>query len=174
MAGKNLLSRADGYSETDLFVASRDHMISALFLFRDGSPFGLDSAGYLAHLSFELLLKAALLYLKDEFPKEHDLGELLAQVRAAGLNLRAPTSPTTVLGRLKTFYGLRYPDPKIPVSIAAPDGPLIKRTWTLLWKQMPQPLQAMMPVFYQPRQDGTFRKGSRVIMMRKKNTGKAK
>jgi HEPN domain-containing protein len=174
MARKKLFSRADGYSENDLLVASRDHMISARLLFNEGSLPGLDSAGYLAHLSFELLLKAALLYLEDKFPQGHDLGELLAQVRAAGLKLRVSTSAKSLFERLKSFYDLRYPNPGIPVSIAAPDGALIERTWTSLWNQLPEPLQAKMPAFYELRQDGMFRKGGRVIMIRKKDSGKAR
>jgi HEPN domain-containing protein len=171
MSAKKRFSRADGYSETDLLVSSRDHLLSALLFFEKGSLYGLDSAGYLAHLSIELLLKATLLFLREEFPESHDLGHLLDRVEAAGLRLRIPAAQEELVNRLKTFYGLRYPSPTTPVSISAPDAPLVAKAWDSLWDQLPMRLRKKMPEFYKPGKDGTFRKGDRVIMIRKKEPG---
>jgi len=168
MTRKKEFSRADGYSETDLLVASRDHLLSALLLFEEGSLYGLDSAGYLSHLSLELLLKATLLFLEDKFPECHDLEQLLRRLQAAGLKLNIPVAQDDVVKRLRAFYGLRYPDPTTPVSISQPDAPLIRDTWDSLWAQLPEALRARMPELYEVGRDGRLRKGGRAIMIREK------
>ncbi len=55
-------------------------MRSALVLF-DASPYCLDSAGYLSHLSIELLLKVLLLAVKGEFPATHSVQQLFRDLQ---------------------------------------------------------------------------------------------
>jgi HEPN domain-containing protein len=68
-------SRQDGFSELGLLHAAADYLGSAKLLF-DRSPRCFDSAGYLCHLGIELVLKAMLLNICNEFPNDHSLTKL--------------------------------------------------------------------------------------------------
>ena len=69
----------------------------------------LHSAVFLSHLGIELLLKACLLHLEDEFPAIHDLKRLFRQLRKKGFNLSDQNNKW--LNYLNNCNTLRYPDP---------------------------------------------------------------
>ena len=53
----NKFSKEDGYLESDFLHFGYDHIDTALSLMNDDNSDSYDSAGYLLHLGFELLLK---------------------------------------------------------------------------------------------------------------------
>ncbi|WP_366141901.1 HEPN domain-containing protein [Propionivibrio sp.] len=62
--------------------SSLDHLRAAESLFQ-ASPLFFDSAGYLAHISVELLLKAWLLHSAGKFSGIHGLRDLYAELEKA-------------------------------------------------------------------------------------------
>lgn len=65
-----------GYSPRDLFHFGIDHLESGRILYTQGPASSFDSAGYLAHLGIELLLKAWHLHQFKRFENEHSLVKL--------------------------------------------------------------------------------------------------
>jgi HEPN domain-containing protein len=101
----------DDCSESDLIQYSWDHLKTAEKLYELSGRFTweyLHSAAFLSHLSIELLLKACLLHLEDEFPAVHDLKQLSRQLRKNGINL--PNHNKEWLNYLNKFNMLRYPN----------------------------------------------------------------
>jgi len=68
----------DEYQVVDLLQAAIDHLASAKALFERG-PRCYDSAGYLAHLGFELIFKAVLLQTACRFPDTHSFSTLFSE-----------------------------------------------------------------------------------------------
>jgi len=149
--------RTDGYTETALAEAARDHMKAALILF-DSGPFNYDSAGYLAHLATELLFKVMLLLASDEFPSEHDLHVLLNRLRDEIPGLQVTDAGTRAVALVNRFKELRYPRPQDPVEIGSEDVDLIASLYNTFWGFIPEDLR--------PSQDpnGWVMKGGRVLM----------
>jgi hypothetical protein len=80
---RKVVSRAD-CTESDLIQYSVDHLEAAEKLYELSSRWTwqyLHSAGFLSHLSIELLLKACLLHLEEVFPAEHDLKRLFRRLQ---------------------------------------------------------------------------------------------
>ena len=105
------LAASDGYSVRGLTHAANDPLFSSLVLFDQKHPQTLDSAGYLAQLGIELLLKAALLNAVGSFPKQHRLALLRTELANANVELKLTTASDEMFVRLDAFYDLRYPDP---------------------------------------------------------------
>ena len=149
--------RSDGYTETSLAEAARDHMRASLILFEKG-PFYYDSAGYLAHLAIELLFKVMLLYVHDKFPRKHDLQFLLKLLRQDIPELEVTKAGECAISLVNEFKELRYPKPKEPVEIGSDDVVLITNLYSTLWEFIPENLR--------PTVDSTdeLRKGGRVLM----------
>ena len=72
---KRVFRLSDGFQPAELIRYGVDHLRAAERLFA-GSPLFDDSAGYLAHLGIELLLKSMLLHADGRFPEEHRLQQL--------------------------------------------------------------------------------------------------
>lgn len=134
----------DGFQTLDLLHASRDHFISSEKLFKLGEIEYLDSAGYLAHLSVELLLKAFLLHKTGAFPETHSLKGLIGQVvvhfpaaKQKGVNY----GYRSILISLDRFYELRYPNRGKSPGVSKGDFEAIEMLYEQLKGAMPEPLQ---------------------------------
>ena len=134
----------DGYRSADLLQAATDHLSAAKTLFNDEHVEHLDSAGYLAHLGVELILKAMLLNKTKEFPETHSLQGLLGQVvtNFPAASLRGKDSPyRDILIALDRFYDLRYPSPTVSPGISRGDWDAIKLLVERLRGAMPLELR---------------------------------
>ena len=67
------------FTPADLLQAGIDHLSAAELLLKNDSIF-FDSAGYLAHIGIELLLKSFILYINREFEGIHSLKDLTHQL----------------------------------------------------------------------------------------------
>ena len=106
--------KTEGWKVEDVCHSANDHIVAALILFdtRECAALQtLDAAGFLAHLGFELLLKAALLQLKGEFPNEHNLKNLRDCLSCAGCDLNLSDEDSETFDFLIEFHRLRYHDP---------------------------------------------------------------
>jgi HEPN domain-containing protein len=159
-------SRSEGYNERELLLAAADHLKAAGRLFHGGFH-DIDSAGYLAHLAVELLLKAPLLFRVGEFPDSHDLLGLAREVEDAGVPLALSAADQAVLKRVAGFVRLRYPNPIKPVSISSEDAPEIVGLAAHIISRYPPALREISDHAYDFDSDGRFRKGGRTAMLKK-------
>jgi HEPN domain-containing protein len=118
---KRVFKTAEGYRSSDLAQFGWDHLYAARILFQTGGIPCLDSAGYLAQLGLELLLKALLLEIDGEFPEEHSLQELWRMVQAKRLGLQLQQAHADVFPILDRYYQLRYPSPKTLPGVSSGD-----------------------------------------------------
>ncbi len=151
--------RSDGYEECDLVESARDHMGAALLLLQK-SPLYYDAGGCLAHLSVELLLKTLLLAVDDQFPGEHDLVKLVAELQrhvpGFGFNSRGEEAIRVA----NTFRELKYPNRRHPIEIGTDDIDLLVSLYKAIMRGLPPEL---LP---QHDADGPATKGGRVLMMK--------
>lgn len=110
MRSKRHIVTSDEYRAVDLLHAAIDHLVSAKVLF-ERHPRCYDSAGYLAHLGFELTFKAVLLQHAGCFPKDHSFPTLFSQMKAAGVVFPFDASQRSLLAKFEQFKELRYPIP---------------------------------------------------------------
>jgi HEPN domain-containing protein len=154
-----IFRRSDGYEEEDLVQSATDHMGAAVLLLKR-SPSFYDAGGYLAHLSIELLLKALLLAIDDEFRGEHDLAKLVTHLQRRmpgfGFNQRGMEA----LRLANTFRELRYPNRRHPVEIGSDDVELLVGLYKAIIRALPP---ALLP---EPDDSGNVTKGGRVLMMK--------
>jgi hypothetical protein len=150
---------ADGVSVADLLHFGLDH-ISAAQALLNGAARHFDSAGYVAHLGFELLLKAWHLHTCSEFSGIHGLEDLwnglLGRSRIRSLSDR----DLETLRLLDSYAELRYPNLNSPVEVGSDDLPRIGALGKALFERMPKSLHAIV--------DGLHwsTKGGRVLMER--------
>ena len=135
---------ADGYTPAEFARAANDHLVSAMHLFVGveercigGGPQSLDSAGYLAHLGIELVLKAGLLQATGRCRDDHNLLVILDQLRAALHDVELSDAELETLSGLNDFYRLRYPCPKGLPEVATLDWDAVYALWLALREALP-------------------------------------
>ena len=74
--GKRKFRIEDGFKSQDLLQYGIDHLACAKHFFSNGHPRTYDSAGYIAHLGIELIMKALLLSVQGYFTDTHDLSTI--------------------------------------------------------------------------------------------------
>ena len=163
-------SRDDGFTERDLLLFGFDHLASASLLFTKGGPGQLDSAGYLCHLGFELILKAVLLSISNQFPDDHSLPNLVGRIEAAGWTLQLKPEQGNFLENLNQYYELRYPNRESPISIASTDLPDLLGLQDHIVSVMPDQLRVVFDSLNKPDEDGRFFKGGRVAMIKENDS----
>jgi len=102
----------DNCTESDLIQYSVDHLEAAEKLYELSGRWTwqyLHSAAFLSHLSIELLLKACLLHLYEQFPAEHDLKRLFRRLRRKQ-HINLSDQSKQWLSYLNRCSQLRYPD----------------------------------------------------------------
>jgi|ERR1017187_1401022 HEPN domain-containing protein len=153
-------SAKDGVVAVDLLHCGVDHLDAAKTLF-GGNPSHFDSAGYLAHIGTELLLKAWLLHSTGQFEGIHnckDLFEMLVKQCGA-------TSPTeenlAALTLLDQHESLRYPNRNAPTEVGTEQWNLIEAFVGYVCRSMPKELSEEL---------GKVKAGSKSgrVLMRKK------
>ncbi len=150
-----MFTRADGYSENDLLPFAYDHLASAQVLF-GRSPSCYDSAACLGHLGIELLLKALLLHLTDQFPATHDLDKLRSLLVRAAPEIEFTNEGRSVLSRINRLFSLRYPAPEGAEPLGTKDLiPLLNLASALV---------AAFPPQLQQKFATQFEKGGRILV----------
>lgn len=162
--GPRQFDKGQGYDPVDLLQYANGHFVSAEVLFST-SAFCFDSAGYLAHIAVELLLKAAILHTAGAFPGEHSLQTLLETTVDSGHQFHLPNNLQGTLYLLDRFQDCRYPSPSAPVQIGHSDLAPIRELWHELTRQLPPSLSQAWEAA------DSFNKGGRVLMIPSRPTG---
>jgi HEPN domain-containing protein len=147
----------EGFKTADLLHFGLDHLKAARLLF-EASYETFDSAGHLAHLGTELLLKAVLLSANGEFPNEHDLLKLVGAIRVQKPGFLKDNDLETIVTHINPFVVLRYPDAKGSKSVGDEDWDQIKRLRDAILEEMPQGLKDEI------RKIDPTKKGGRTLM----------
>ena len=134
--GKRKFRIEDGYKSQDLLQYGIDHLACAKHFFSDGLPRTYDSAGYIAHLGIELILKGLLLSVQGYFTDTHDLTSIYQCLAANQKKWLFAKRHEGTIKLLNRFYNLRYPRPGNVVEIGSDDWPLIESLFKTLIKKM--------------------------------------
>ena len=151
---------ADGLVAVDLIHCGLDHVDAAQALF-DGSASFYDSAGYLAHLGVELLIKGWLLKVAGQFERAHCLDKLyrslVTQCDAPPLSDRAAKA----LKILDEYGELRYPNRHQPTEVGTDDWPHIDALICELLLSMPLSLREALE-----KEQSVYKSGRRLMEKR--------
>lgn len=150
-------STSDGLVPVDFAHCGLDHTTAARVLF-GSDPSHYDSAGYLAHIGVELLLKSWLLQVLGQFEGVHNLmalySELESKCGAPALN----AGQIELLATLDGYEQLRYPNPKKPTEVGDGDWVRIEAFVGFVCNAMPQEIPSAL------EQVVPGRKAGRVLM----------
>ncbi len=149
----------EGYQARDLIHYGLDHVNAAENLFRS-SPSYFDSAGYLLHMGFELLLKAWHLEVLSEFPAVHCLTDLVEELQKNGRQLSLTDAEWCVLEMVDSYGELRYPNPNVGTEVGSDDWESVDSLLKTILEQTPESFDEYVETI-----DPT-RKGGRVLMKR--------
>ncbi len=147
------------YNPEDLLQSGLDHLSSASLLLKS-HPFLFDSAGYLAHMALELVLKSWLLHQNSEFEAIHPLPDLIEEIKKIDSEFSLSEREQQTLDYLSNFVELRYPSKNNPIEIGSEDIDQIYELADKLWQYLPESLVQA----YENIPEG--KKGNRVIMKR--------
>ncbi|HTV77668.1 MAG TPA: HEPN domain-containing protein [Steroidobacteraceae bacterium] len=162
MPTRHRFTAAEGYTVGELLHYGFDHISSARYLLVRSATY-FDSAGYLAHIGVELILKAWHLEALGHFENTHNLQELWrVLVKQSGVKKLSKDGSRT-LALLDTYEHLRYPNPSNPIEIGSEHVAKVNALVEALWRRMPD---ALLLAY-----DGIdpLKKGGRVLMKRPKN-----
>jgi HEPN domain-containing protein len=154
-------TKNDGFTVEDMLHFGYGHIDAARALFKDDAAF-LDSAGYLAHLGTEVVLKAWHLQAFGKFEDIHVLTTLYNELRTHDKKIDLGSEHEAFLKELDHFYLLRYPRRKKgPIEVGSEmleqfEG-LLESIWQFLPDEMVNIYESMNPT----------KKGGRVLMERK-------
>lgn len=157
----------DGYVAEDLLHYGLDHFSAALAL-RGAHWRYLHSAGYLAHLGLELLLKSWLLECNGRFRETHFFKSLVQDATLAEPSFRLTAAQNRLLEYLDGLEKLRYPirrtaaNRKMPIEIGDEDICLAEELGNEIWNRLPDEL------IHRYKTIPTNRKGDGVVMRKPK------
>ncbi len=155
------LTSEEGYIALDLLQFGIDHIASAGILLNN-DPRCYDSAGYLAHIGFELIFKAIALHSLGRFPKSHDYSELLSKENLGKCYFEIPDSHKPILQKLDLFSELRYPQTRGSASIGSEDWHLVESFYAFIESNLPKELLGVLDMI------NPGKKGGRVLFEKPK------
>jgi HEPN domain len=149
---------ADGLKVRDLLHYGCDSISAARYLLKSSASY-FDSAGYLAHIGVELLLKAWHLEAFGYFTDTHKLQKLWGPL--AGLPDVKPLSKHSVraLAVLDAYEHLRYPTSN-PIEIGSAHAAKLDALVNAIWQRAPTSLKQTFKTI------NPVEKGGRVLMKR--------
>lgn len=162
-------TRLDGYEIRDLLNYANDHLKASKYLFSE-DPACYDSAGYLAHMGLELLLKAWHLHEHGFFTDSHSLHSIYVGIKEKNQDVTLASAHLATLKLVDQFNALRYPSLRSPIEIGSEDWDRIMALLAALSRAFPKECVAEYHSIVK------FRKGGRVLMKRssaRKGTGRA-
>ena len=148
------------FNSEDLLESGLDHLTSAEYLLGSKDPRMFDSAGYLAHVGIELMIKSWLLHENKKFEGIHPLEDLLNQLKASVLSFHFTETEKQTIDYLSNFVELRYPNKNKPIEIGEEDIDQIYDLANSIWLQMPDDLIVKFEAL------PSTKKGGRVLMQR--------
>jgi len=158
---KKIYSKADGFTVKDMLHFGHGHIVAARALF-EGDAAYLDSAGYLAHLGTEVVLKSWHLHVFVQFEEGHKLQELYDKLKTHDNRINLGTQNEGFLKELDKLYFLRYPCKKEgPVEVGSDMLEAFDRLLDSLWRVLPKEIVEIYNNI-----DPT-RKGGRILMEKK-------
>ncbi len=157
------LTLGDGLIPVDLLHSGICHIEASKLIFK-ANPYFYDSAGYLAHMSAELLLKAWLLQEAQKFKAIHNLSELYQELVDAHGAMPLSAEHERVLGLLDVYEQLRYPNRDKPTEVGDGDWPAIEAFIHYLYSCLPSSLHDALD------QVKPFEKDGRELMRRRIET----
>jgi hypothetical protein len=149
----------DGLSVPDLLHFGFDHVASAGALLKKNARH-FDSAGYLAHMGIECLLKSWHLHVFGEYQGTHRLDSLWNKLRECLHVRQLSKRELGTLQAIDTYAELRYPTLNCPVEIGDEDWPKISALEGALLRRMPKDLRDVIGRLHWSR------KGGRVLMQK--------
>lgn len=147
----------DGVFPADLLRSGIDHFKAATLLFGAG-PSYLDSAGYLAHMAAEQMLKAWLSHLAGQYKGIHVLRELHHELVTSWGAVPMSAEHEKIRELLDKYDQLRYPNRANPIEIGNDDLPMIEEFICYLFNSLPEPLRLTI------ERVNPVEKGGRVLM----------
>lgn len=159
MRSHRIYKATDGLRVDDLLHSGLNHISTAEHLLQQSASFW-DGAGYLAHMGFELLLKAWLLHKIGSFEGVHKLRDLWKKIEKADPAVSLSGSARKTLALLDEYEKLRYPNRKDPIEIGTDDWPQVKALEKELWAQMQDEFESLVSEL------DPLQKGGRVLMKR--------
>lgn len=151
----------DGYSARDLLQFSIDHIASAGVLL-DKDPRCYDSAGYIAHIGFELIFKAIALNALGRFRQSHIFSVLLSKENLGQRHFGVPELHKEILKKLDGYDQLRYPNPQGSPSIGSEDWESIQSFYEFVESKLPKELSQQLDKI------DPHKKGGRILMVKPK------
>ncbi|WP_076750509.1 HEPN domain-containing protein [Desulfatitalea tepidiphila] len=159
-------TKRDGLVPADIVHCALDHLSAAQLLF-ESNPIHFDSAGYLAHLGVEMLLKAWLLEVAGEFEGTHNLEMLYSNLVALSVTEPLDANNSAILNRLDKYEQLRYPNLNSPTEVGDGDWKHIEILTGFLCRSMPPEIDEALSEINRGNQNYPFRKAGRVLMKKK-------
>lgn len=144
----------------DFVHGGLDHFKAATVLFKAG-PSCFDSAGYLAHMSAELLVKAWLLQVAGDFKRIHSVHDLYAELVTTYGATPMSAEHLQTLELLDRYGQLRYPNRAYPTEIGDNDLPMLEDFISHLVNSLPAHLRIAVAKL------NPVEKGGRSLMRKK-------
>ena len=157
---KKKFKARDGFKSEDLIQYALDHLTSAKLLF-ESDPRCYDSAGYLAHLGLEVMLKSILLKLTGEFPAGHNLESLYNLAKKIGAR-QIRKDEVKTLKKINQFFKLRYANPQNPIEIGDDDWEIIEQLFYNLLTNFPADILSKL------NNSDYYKKGGRILFFKPK------
>lgn len=161
MKKPKIFTKNDGFIVDDMLHFGYGHIDAAIALFNSDVAF-LDSAGYLAHLGTEVVLKAWHLHAFSQFENGHKLETLYSKLKAHDGKIDLGAENEEFLRELDKFYELRYPRRKEgPIEVGADMLIQFEKLLDSLWGFFPD---EMIDIY---NNIDPTRKGGRRLMAKK-------
>ncbi len=132
---------SEDFSASDLLYFGYSNLQAAEILFEEKKAHLLDSAGYLAYLAFELILKAWLIHLQGTFKENHNINRMLELIKDLDPAIKLNKKEERIFNYISHFKTLRYPNCPQPSNIGDGDFDIIKKLDDALWREMPDELK---------------------------------
>ncbi|MGO9176881.1 MAG: HEPN domain-containing protein [Desulfobaccales bacterium] len=140
---KKIHSEDDGFTVEDMLHFGYGHIDAARALFEDDVAF-LDSAGYLAHLGTEVVLKSWHLHIFKKFQEGHSLETLYRELKANNNNIDFGPENEAFLKELDKLFLLRYPMRKQgPIEVGSDMLISFDNLLESLWRLLPNEMEAI-------------------------------
>jgi HEPN domain-containing protein len=158
-------TKTDGLEPADIVHCALDHLSAAQFLF-ESNPIHFDSAGYLAHLGVEMLIKAWLLESVGEFEGIHNLQRLYSTLIEHRETEILGGIKLEILQKLDKYEQLRYPNLNTPTEVGDDDWQNITALVGHLCRSMPPEIYKDLTEINK-NESMPVRKAGRILMRKK-------
>ncbi len=136
-------TRKDGLIAEDLVHCGLDHLTASKTLFQK-DPIYYDSAGYLAHIGVELLLKGWLLATAGKFAGIHKLKALYQELSDKFDAPLLKQQHKEILKILDEYESLRYPNRNNSTEVGDDDWEDIESLIEFFCRSMPKDIQSAL------------------------------